>query len=111
MPEDALAVRGDTATEQRAETLTFSSQMLTAMVTLSHIAPGRLRVDGWVTPGGVRRVVVRMQGAQVEVETDASGRFVIEDLREGFAQLVFHPRPAEAHEADQGPVVTPLLKL
>jgi len=108
LPEDALAVRADVADAVRTETLTFSAARLTAMVTLSASGPGRVRVDGWVTPGGVRRVGLRMQGSDLEVVTDDHGRFVADDLREGFVQIVFHPLEADD---DTGLVVTPLFKL
>jgi hypothetical protein len=107
VPEDALAVRTDLADATRTETLTFSSDSLTAMVTVAASGPGRVRLDGWVTPVGVRRIGLRMQGADGEVRSDESGRFVVEELREGFVQLVFHPLDPD----DGGLVVTPLFKV
>lgn len=106
--DDALAVRTELADATRTETLTFSADRLTAMVTVSTAGPGRVRLDGWVTPAGVRRVGVRMQGVDDETFTDESGRFVVGGLREGFVQLVFHPvGPDDAG----GIVVTPLFKM
>ena len=70
--------------------------------------PGRVRIDGWVSPLGERRVNVRMQGTDLRVLADASGRFVVDDLRGGFVQLVFHPLDGED---SSGLVVTPLFKL
>jgi hypothetical protein len=104
--DDALTVRTDLADATRTETLTFSADHLTAMVTLSPSGPGHVRVDGWVSPVGVRRIDFRMQGTQVEAVTDESGRFVAE-LRSGFVQLVFHPLDPD----DGGLVVTPLFKM
>ncbi|HEX5986025.1 MAG TPA: hypothetical protein VFY86_05860 [Nocardioides sp.] len=105
--DDALAVRTDLSDATRTETVTFSAERLTAMVTLSELGAGRVRIDGWVTPAGVRTVALRMQGEDQSVRTDESGRFVAEDLRAGFVQLVFHPLEGE----DAGLVVTPLFKL
>ena len=48
-----------------------------------------------------------MQAADRDVTTDDHGRFVADDVREGFVQLVFHPLGAD----DDGLVVTPLFKL
>ncbi len=108
VPEDALAVRSDLAEAVRTETLTFTADRLTAMVTVSMSGRGRVRVDGWVSPAGVRRVNLRMQGADEGVTTDESGRFAADGLRSGFVQLVFHALEAEAG----GPsVVTPLFKM
>lgn len=106
--DDALAVRTDLTEATRTETVTFSAERLTAMVTLSGAGIGRVRIDGWVTPSGVRAVALRMQGEDLTVHTDESGRFVVDDLRAGFVQLVFHPLEGEAAE---GLVVTPLFKL
>ena len=108
VPEDALAVRSDLAEAVRTETLTFTADRLTAMVTVSAAGRGRVRVDGWVSPAGVRRVSLRMQGADEGVATDESGRFAADGLRSGFVQLVFHALDSEAG----GPlVVTPLFKM
>lgn len=107
MPEDALAVRGDSVTGTRTETLTFSAERLTAMVTVSRIGD-RLRIDGWIAPPAELEVRLRMQGERRQVMADESGRFVIEDLPEGFAQLSFHP--TDVDDAD-GVIVTPLFQL
>ena len=109
MQEDALAVRTELelAGATRTETLTFSAERLTAMVTVSGTGPGRVRLDGWVSPVGARRITLRMQSAEHVVTCDESGRFVVDDLRSGFVQLVFHPLVA----SDEGLVVTPLFKL
>lgn len=106
--DDALAVRSQLTDATRTETVTFSSESLTAMVTLSAAAPGRVRIDGWVSPPGVRRVGLRMQGLDDEVSTDESGRFVADTVREGFVQLVFHPL---GPDDQSGLVVTPLFKV
>ena len=108
VPDDALAVRSDLAEAVRTETLTFTADRLTAMVTISSAGRGRVRVDGWVSPGGVRRVSLRMQGSDEGVRTDESGRFAADGLRSGFVQLVFHALESE----EDGPVVvTPLFKM
>jgi hypothetical protein len=107
-PADASGVRSDLAGAVRSDTLTFSSERLTAMVTLSPGTGGRVRIDGWVSPLGRRRVDVRMQGSQQQVRTDEAGRFAVDDLRESFVQLVFH---ALDDDHDDELVVTPLFKL
>jgi hypothetical protein len=110
--DDALAVRSELGEATRTETVTFSAERLTAMVTLSAAGAGRVRLDGWVTPPGVRAVSLRRQGEDVVVRTDESGRFVADDLREGFVQLVFHPLDGGLDSPqDTGLVVTPLFKL
>lgn len=115
VPLDALAVRSDPAAEVRTETLTFSADRLTAMVTVTRTAPEELRVDGWIAPPEVMRVRLRMQEGSQQVVTDDTGRFVFSGLPEGFAQLSFHPvdeaddgRPSTE---ESGVVVTPLFQL
>src|SRR5512141_1733163 len=62
MPLDAMAVRGEQSTGTRTETLTFSADRLTAMVTVSRVGPGQLRLDGWLAPPEAFRVRMRIQG-------------------------------------------------
>ncbi len=107
---DALAVRHDPMAGERTESLTFSAERLTAMVTVSR-ADDVLRMDGWVAPAERYLVRLRMQGDQREVETDDSGRFVLEGLPEGFAQLSFHRFGADATPDEGDAVVTPLFQL
>lgn len=107
LSEDALAVRGDPDAATRTATLTFSAERFTAMVTVSRAAPEQVRLDGWLAPPAVLRVRVRMQEGIAETVSDPSGRFVVEDLPEGFAQLTFEPVEGEPGER----VVTPLFQL
>jgi hypothetical protein len=107
---DALAVRHDPMAGERTETLTFSAERLTAMVTVTR-ADDVLRVDGWIAPAGRFLVRVRMQDEQREVQSDDSGRFVLEGLPEGFAQLGFHRVGDDGTPDDADAVVTPLFQL
>ena len=65
VPVEELAVRGEQTSGTRTETLTFSAERLTAMVTVSRIGPGRLRIDGWLAPNESCRVRLRIQGGVV----------------------------------------------
>jgi hypothetical protein len=105
-PMDALAVRGGSTTG-RTETLTFSAERLTAMVTTTRSGAEGVRLDGWLAPPTLRRVVLRLQaGGEQEVTADEQGQFAFQGLDEGFAQLRFvdedDPRNA---------VVTPVFEL
>ena len=103
LSHDALAVRADPTVEAATTSLTFKTDAFTAMVTVTRTGDDVFRLDGWVAPAVPLRVVARMQEGVVEVESDASGRFVVEELPGGFAQLVFHH--------DGGAVVTPMFEL
>jgi hypothetical protein len=114
MPVDALSVRGE-QTAKRTESLTFSADQFTAMVTVTRPAPDRLRLDGWLAPAGPWRVRLRLQGGgESETLADADGRFSFEGLPEGFGQLSFHPDPGAVGEGGSealSTVVTPLFQL
>ena len=103
---DAMAVRSEPTAEVRTETLTFSADELTVMVSVSRGGRAGLRIDGWVAPPAATTVQLRLQDDTVEVVTDESGRFVFEHLPEGFAQMTFRP-VAEG----RGSVVTPVFEL
>ena len=75
----------------RTETLTFSAERLTAMVTVSRAGPTRCASTAGSPRPARRACVLRMQEGTQEVEADDAGRFVIEGVPEGFAQLTFHP--------------------
>lgn len=116
VPLDALATRSDGSHDTRTETLTFSADRLTAMVTVNRMSAGRLRLDGWIAPAEPCQVRLRIQGAaDREVLADAHGRFSFDDLEEGFGQLSFHPdRVGTSDERTPGSgnaVVTPLFQL
>lgn len=106
VPLDALAARGE-PTQTRTETLTFSAERVTAMVTLSRSGGGGLRLEGWLAPPQLRRVALRLQdGVEVEITADEQGWFSFDDLDEGFAQLRFFDE-----EDPQNAVVTPVFQL
>ena len=107
MSVDAMAVRSEPTAEVRTETLTFSADELTVMVTVSRGGRGGLRIDGWVAPPAPTSVQLRLQDETRELVTDGSGRFVLEGLPEGFAQMTFRTVADE----DRGSVVTPVFEL
>ncbi len=107
IPADAMAVRGETSAPSRTETITFTADALTAMLTVVRLPRDRVRVDGWIAPAAVMRVRLRMQGERRQVSTDESGRFSFDDLPGGFVQFTFHPDDDESDAV----VVTPLFEL
>lgn len=103
---DALAVRSDPTVGMRTETLTFTAERVTAMVTVSRGADDELRLDGWLAPGMPARVVLRMQEGTQEVTADDAGRFAFDGVPEGFAQLTIAVGPSP-----EDTVATPLFQL
>ncbi len=91
----------------RAQTVTFASGRLTAMVTINPIDRDRVRLDGWVTGGRVE-VELRERSRSSTVETDENGRFVFDSVGRGLAQFVIRSLDAES---TQRPVITPSIEL
>ena len=93
VPLDAMAIRSDQPAGTRTETLTFSADRLTAMVTVSRVGAGRLRLDGWLAPPEALPGPAADPGRRPtrEVLADEQGRFSFDGLEEGFGQLSFHP--------------------
>lgn len=96
--------------EERARTVTFTSDSLTVMVTLGTATAAGLRLDGWIAGGGGLRVELRARGGVLGTEADAEGRFVLESVPPGLVQLAFLPTPG-AVTALTRVVVTPAMEL
>lgn len=90
----------------RTQTLTFSAETLSVMVTLSPIDADEVRVDGWVT--GVDSAVtveIRTDTRTITAEVDDDGRFTIDPAPRGLVRFVFLP------EGDIRPVITPTVEI
>jgi hypothetical protein len=99
---DLVGVRSEDAT---ANTVTFTSASLTAMVTVTPSSAESARVDGWITPPGVRDVEIRTVSGSLRTQADADGRFVLEDVPRGLVQLTFRSPGGEQ------PVITPAVAI
>jgi hypothetical protein len=102
---DLAGVRGGEAAE--AQTVTFTSARLTTMVTITPSTADRVRIDGWVAPGGGVSVELRLVDDRLATTADADGRFVFEDVPRGLAQFVLRMPGTSPHP----PVVTPSITL
>jgi hypothetical protein len=102
---DLAGVRSDDATETK--TVTFTSASLTTMVTVTEISSERVRIDGWVAPGGGASVELRRVDGSESTIADADGRFVFADVARGLAQFVLRPLAPTG----QRPVITPSVEL
>ena|SRR5689334_2117651 len=74
-------------------TLTFDCPALTVMVTVVAVPRGQWRLDGWLAPAGALVVDVRAGGSDTVTQTvtaDSTGRFVVESVAAGLAQLTVH---------------------
>ena len=108
LTEDQVAGSGARAGADQARTLTFDCAALTVMVTVVALPGDRRRLDGWLAPAAPLTVEVRSGGGTEvthAVTTDETGRFVVDDIPPGLAQLTVHlPQPGRT-------VVTPAVVL
>lgn len=106
--DDLVGARTEAASE--AQTVTFTSQSMTTMITISPAGADRVRIDGWVADaadGGGIVVELRTVQSRLQTQADEDGRFVFEDVPRGMAQFVLRP-PAES---GLPPVVTPAIEI
>jgi hypothetical protein len=104
---DLTGVRGDEP--ESAQTITFASGSLSAMVTISAEDGQSVRIDGWVAPAETMDVDLRLPAGQRRICSDADGRFVFTDVPHGLVTLVF--RGQNDGRTGPGPVITPTFEL
>ena len=76
------------------------------MVTITPTAADRVRIDGWVAPGGGVVVELRIVDETRTTTADPDGRFVFDDVPRGLAQFTLR-----APNGARPPVVTPSIEL
>lgn len=92
----------------KARTVTFTSDTVTTMVTITPIAADSVRLDGWAAPGAFLQIELRVGETRHHVVADEDGRFVFDDVTRGLAQLVL--RPTEGSGGEHA-VITPAIEL
>jgi hypothetical protein len=108
-----LAERHDLASAgargEEARVVTFDSDSLTVMIRINP-QDRTVRIDGWLAPPQACRVEVRSGERTLDADVDAEGRFVVEAIPRGLAQLVV--RLGEALTGGGGPsILTPAIVL
>ncbi|WP_375423762.1 hypothetical protein [uncultured Friedmanniella sp.] len=105
---DLAAAGARTATEA-VRTVTFTSESLTTMVTITPQDGGTVRVDGWAAPGaGVRVELLPVDAARQETTADEDGRFVFARVPSGLAKFALYVATADGTTAT---VVSPTVEL
>lgn len=92
LTQDVLVGSGARAVEQ-PRTVTFDSDSVTVMVTVVVQPGGRRRLDGWLAPPAPLRVELRTAGSPEvthAVTAEDTGRFVVDGVPPGLAQLIVH---------------------
>jgi hypothetical protein len=72
---------------EEARVVTFDSDSLTVMIRISELGGG-VRIDGWLAPPQECRVELRSGERILNAGVDAEGRFVLDAIPRGLAQLV-----------------------
>jgi hypothetical protein len=104
---ELAGVRSDDAGPTEAQTVTFTSDSITTMITITPAGPDTVRLDGWVAPGGGVVIELRTVDGRHSAAADANGRFVFDDVPRGLAQFLLRPpRPEQGQ-----PVITPSIEL
>ncbi len=112
---DALVRSDDFA---QTETMTFSCDQLSAMITVTAVDADTVRVDGWVTTSGcevelrIRALDGGTEPTLAREQADADGRFTFTQVSKGMAQLVFRSAPTDDPDAAPArPVITPHVEI
>lgn len=104
MTAEAAGVRS--TVYDRASTVTFSSEQLSAMITIEVVDNGTARVSGWVT-NGPTHVELRERSRTQETTTDDEGRFTFVSVERGLAHLVMR----RVDDEGARPVITPAIEI
>jgi hypothetical protein len=86
----ALATRG----EEQTRTITFDTERLTIMISISATGKDQVRIDGWLAPPAAHPIELRHVGGSLTTVADDQGRFVLDLVPHGTAQIVVRPGPA-----------------
>ncbi len=86
-PELVGAARG----HEESRTITFDSESLTIMVSITPAGYDVVRLDGWLAPPGGHEVELRTARGPLTTMADKQGRFALDDVPHGLAQLVVRP--------------------
>ena len=101
---DLAGARG--AATESVRTITFTSESMTTMVTITPDGEGSVRVDGWAAPGAGIRVEILLADRTRETYADDDGRFVFEQVPTGLVKFALHPADGESTT-----VVSPTMEL
>jgi hypothetical protein len=105
--EQEMATAGARGHEE-SRTVTFDSDSLTIMISITPTGHDQVRLDGWLAPPGSHAVELRTAVGQLTTTADVQGRFALDSVPHGLAQLVVHPDRAD-DSAPPRSVVTPAI--
>jgi hypothetical protein len=82
-----VGVRGDECSKM----ITFDSESCTIMVSMHVYENGMIRLDGWLTPAACHPIELRGIEHTMQTSSDDAGRFVLDRIEPGMAQIVVRP--------------------
>jgi len=94
---------------EEARVVTFDSDSLTIMIRISQQG-GAVRIDGWLAPPQACRLELRTGEQVMAAAVDAEGRFVLDAIPRGLAQLVVRLGEALTDSPEQS-ILTPAIVL
>jgi len=106
MQTSAEAVGVRAKVYDRAGTVTFSTDALSAMITIEPIDGARAKLSGWVSDRPTA-VELRERSRTQTTETDAEGRFSFAEVERGLVHLLFR----RIDQPDSRPVITPAIEI
>jgi hypothetical protein len=77
--------------EEQSRLITFDSDSLTIMIKIDLNRNGTVRVDGWLTPPASHPIELRTTVGSLSTASDDGGRFALDGITPGMAQLVVRP--------------------
>lgn len=77
-------------TDEHTRVITFQSDSLSIMIAVEPHPDRTVRVDGWLSPGASHRVELRSRSRTMSAESDDDGRFSLDPVPAGIAQLIVH---------------------
>jgi hypothetical protein len=78
--------RGEAAPD--VQSVTFTSQSLTIMITVTPSGPDAVRIDGWAADAPGVSIELKTSQDRRQTVADDDGRFVFDDVPRGMAQFV-----------------------
>lgn len=94
------------AVYDRAATITFSSDQLSAMITIEMVDGGTARLSGWIAEGPTS-VELRERARTQTTATDSEGRFTFASVERGLVHLLLR----RLDLPDSRPVITPAIEI
>jgi len=85
-----LDLAGSGSRSEPVRTITFTSDSLATMITVTPQQPGTVRVDGWAAPGAGVRVELLLAAGPRETTADEDGRFVFDQVPTGLGKFALH---------------------